>query len=60
MSRTSGHRPRARDLFGLLPDRSWLAPGLSVAGLALVAAERLDQFEVEVWLRFQATAPILA
>ncbi len=37
MSRATARGPRVRDPYGLLPDRSWLAPGLSVAGLALVA-----------------------
>jgi Tol biopolymer transport system component len=30
-------RARPRDPYGLLPDRSWLAPGLSVLGLLVVA-----------------------
>lgn len=42
MSRASARRPRVRDPYGLLPDRSWLAPGLSVAGLVLVAAATLS------------------
>jgi dipeptidyl aminopeptidase/acylaminoacyl peptidase len=42
MSRAGARRPRIRDLYGLLPDRSWLAPGLSVAGLVLVAAVTLS------------------
>ncbi len=29
--------PRVPDPYGLLPNRSWLAPGLSIAGLAVVA-----------------------
>jgi dipeptidyl aminopeptidase/acylaminoacyl peptidase len=37
MSRSSVRRSsRARDPYGLLPDRSWLAPGLSVIGLLIV------------------------
>jgi Tol biopolymer transport system component len=36
MSRSTARRAsRARDPFGLLPDRPWLAPGLSVIGLLL-------------------------
>jgi Tol biopolymer transport system component len=42
MARTSARRPRLRDPYGLLPDRSWLAPGLSLAGLALVGAVTLS------------------
>ena len=38
MSRSTARRAsRARDPYGLLPDRSWLAPGLSVLGLLIVA-----------------------
>lgn len=38
MSRSTARRaPRARDPYGLLPDRSWLATGLSVIGLLIVA-----------------------
>lgn len=37
MSRSPARRaPRPRDPYGLLPDRSWLAPGLSVLGLLVV------------------------
>jgi len=37
MSRSRARRAsRARDPYGLLPDRSWLAPGLSVIGLMIV------------------------
>ena len=39
---TGTRRPRVPDPYGLLPDRSWLAPGLSVAGLAIVAALTLN------------------
>jgi Tol biopolymer transport system component len=42
MSRASARRPRVRDPYGLLPDRSWLAPGLSIAGLAFVAVATLS------------------
>lgn len=39
MSRSSTRRaPRVRDPYGLLPDRSWLAPGLSLIGLVVVGA----------------------
>jgi dipeptidyl aminopeptidase/acylaminoacyl peptidase len=39
MSRTTVRRTGgARDPYGLLPDRSWLAPGLSVIGLLLVGS----------------------
>lgn len=39
MSRSTARRaPRARDPYGLLPDRSWLAPGLSVVGLLIVGS----------------------
>jgi dipeptidyl aminopeptidase/acylaminoacyl peptidase len=37
-----GRRPRVRDPYGLLPDGSWLAPGLSLAGLAIVAILTLN------------------
>jgi Tol biopolymer transport system component len=38
MSRSTARRAtRARDPYGLMPDRSWLAPGLSVVGLLIVA-----------------------
>jgi Tol biopolymer transport system component len=38
MSRNPARRAgRATDPYGLLPDRSWLAPGLSVIGLLVVA-----------------------
>jgi TolB protein len=38
MTRSSARRaPRVRDPYGLMPDRSWLAPGLSVVGLLIVA-----------------------
>ena len=33
---TSRRAPRARDPYRFLPDRSWLAPGLSVVGLLIV------------------------
>jgi TolB protein len=36
-SSTARRSSRAGDPFGLLPDRSWLAPGLSVVGLLIVA-----------------------
>jgi Tol biopolymer transport system component len=42
MTRAGAGRPRVPDPYGLLPDRSWLAPGLSVAGLALVGLLTLD------------------
>jgi dipeptidyl aminopeptidase/acylaminoacyl peptidase len=42
VTRAGARRPRVRDPFGLLPDRSWLAPGLSVAGLAVVAVLTLN------------------
>ena len=42
MSRAGARPPRVRDPLGLLPDRSWLAPGLSTVGLALVAAATLS------------------
>ena len=35
--RTARRASPARDPYGLLPDRSWLAPGLSVVGLLIVA-----------------------
>lgn len=39
MSRSSTRRaPRVNDPYGLLPDRSWLAPGLSLIGLLIVAS----------------------
>jgi Tol biopolymer transport system component len=38
MSRSNTRRAaRAHDPYGLMPDRSWLAPGLSVVGLLIVA-----------------------
>lgn len=38
MTRSSARRaPRVRDPYGLMPGRSWLAPGLSVVGLLVVA-----------------------
>jgi Tol biopolymer transport system component len=38
VTRLSARRAsRVRDPYGLLPDRSWLAPGLSVVGLLVVA-----------------------
>lgn len=42
MTRAGTRRPRVPDPYGLLPDRSWLAPGLSVAGLAIVAILTLN------------------
>ncbi|MEA2608808.1 MAG: hypothetical protein QOJ75_1051, partial [Chloroflexota bacterium] len=42
MSRTTAPRPRLRDPYGLLPDRAWLAPGLSIAGLILIGAVTLS------------------
>jgi len=42
MTRAGARRPRVPDPYGLLPDRSWLAPGLSVAGLAIVAVLTLN------------------
>ncbi len=42
MNRASARRPRVRDPYSLLPDRSWLAPAISVAGLAVVAAATLS------------------
>ena len=42
MNRSTARRPRFPDPYGLLPDRSWLAPGLSIAGLALVAVATLS------------------
>lgn len=42
MSGSPSRRGRgARDPYGLLPDRSWLAPGLSVAGLLIVGSVTL-------------------
>jgi TolB protein len=39
MSRANTRRAaRARDPYGLLPDRSWLAPGLSLVGLLVIAS----------------------
>jgi TolB protein len=38
MTRSTARRvSRARDPYGLMPDSSWLAPGLSVVGLLIVA-----------------------
>jgi Tol biopolymer transport system component len=42
MTRTKARPPRALDPYGLLPGGSWLAPGLSVVGLLLVAAATLS------------------
>ncbi|MGZ8438456.1 MAG: hypothetical protein ACXWXR_07930 [Candidatus Limnocylindrales bacterium] len=42
MTRAGTRRPRVPDPYGLLPDRSWLAPGLSVAGLVIVAILTLN------------------
>jgi Tol biopolymer transport system component len=42
VTRASARRPRLPDPYGLLPDRSLLAPGLSVAGLALVGLLTLN------------------
>lgn len=42
MTRARAGRPRVTDPFGLLPDRSWLAPGLSIAGLAVVGVLTLN------------------
>jgi Tol biopolymer transport system component len=42
VTRAGTGRPRVRDPYGLLPDRSWLAPGLSVVGLALVGVLTLN------------------
>ncbi len=39
MSRANTRRAAAgRDPYGLLPDRSWLAPGLSIVGLLIIAS----------------------
>lgn len=42
MTRASARRPRVRDPYGLLPDRTLLAPVLSVVGLAIVAVLTLN------------------
>ncbi len=42
VTRAGAGRPRVPDPYGLLPDRSWLAPGLSVAGLVLVGVLTLN------------------
>jgi Tol biopolymer transport system component len=42
VTKTTAGPPRLRDPYGLLPDRSWLAPGLSVAGLVVVAVATLS------------------
>ena len=42
MPRPGARRGRVPDPYGLLPDGSWLAPGLSVVGLGLVAVLTLN------------------
>ena len=42
MTRAGTRRPRVPDPYGLLPDRSLLAPGLSAAGLAIVGVLTLN------------------
>ncbi|MBI3749987.1 MAG: PD40 domain-containing protein [Chloroflexi bacterium] len=42
MTRAGTRRPRVRDPYGLLPDASWLAPGLSALGLLVVAVLTLN------------------
>lgn len=42
MTRSSARRPRVPDPYGLLPDASWLAPGLSALGLLVVAMLTLN------------------
>jgi len=42
VTRAGARRPRVPDPYGLLPDRSLWAPGLSLAGLAIVAVLTLN------------------